>query len=812
MTGADRPAGPFVAFKRHVRAESVPGEAVFVWSDKDVTAVRGAGVETLVSLLDGSRTLPQLLREAAAAMPVAEAGRLVRRLAEANLVGYRSDGRRAEDAGAEGRSAEAYWDRAGLEGAAAQERVRSTPVSLITVGDVDADEAHAVCRAAGLDTVGADVDAPFALVLCEDYLHPRLRSLAARLRGRGRPWLLARPYGAEPWTGPVFTPAGHGDGCPTADPAHGDGGPAGGPAQGGGGPAHGPARAAGGHGTHRSPGHTAGDAPGDRIDGFVVDPGPCWGCLAHRLRAHRRAELEVERVLGLDGPVPRPAPSLSAVRTLGLHSAALEASKWLAGLRVPEQRAVCVLDSLTLRTTHHPVTRRPQCPDCGDPGLVAARTRRPVVLVSRPKAAGGGSNDRALSAEAMLERHAHLVGPLTGIVTGIRPVAGLPEGLYAYDSGHNLALRAHSSEGVRRVLRARSGGKGATEVEARASALCEAVERYCAARQGDEPTVRDTWAGLGARAVHPNDCQLFHERQYAMRDRWNATHGPFHQVARPFDTSAPTDWTPLWSLTGHTRRLLPTSTLYFETSPGGAPDGLWADSNGNAAGSSLEDAVVQGFLELVERDAVAVWWYNRLRVPALDLDAFDEPWLAGLRDAFGRAGRTLAALDLTTDLGVPAVAAVSMPEGDGQPDFVCGFGAHLDPRLALRRAVTEAAQLLPSPQPMPGGTLLSQPQLLPDRGESARRPGDWPAHRRREDLLADVEHITALVARHGMELLVLDQTRPDVGIPVVKVVVPGLRPFYARFAPGRLYDVPVRTGHRSRPAAFEELNPVPLPV
>jgi ribosomal protein S12 methylthiotransferase accessory factor len=63
-----------------------------------------------------------------------------------------------------------------------------------------------------------------------------------------------------------------------------------------------------------------------------------------------------------------------------------------------------------------------------------------------------------------------------------------------------------------------------------------------------------------------------------------------------------------------------------------------------------------------------------------------------------------------------------------------------------------------------------------------------------------------------MELLVLDQTRPDVGIPVVKVVVPGLRPFYARFAPGRLYDVPVRLGHRERPVSFGELNPVPLPL
>ena len=61
-----------------------------------------------------------------------------------------------------------------------------------------------------------------------------------------------------------------------------------------------------------------------------------------------------------------------------------------------------------------------------------------------------------------------------------------------------------------------------------------------------------------------------------------------------------------------------------------------------------------------------------------------------------------------------------------------------------------------------------------------------------------------------MELLVLDQTRPDIGMPVVRVVVPGLRHFWQRFAPGRLYDVPVEMGRRDRPLAEDELNPVPV--
>lgn len=737
--------GPFVAFKRHVRAEAVPGEAAFVLSDQGVTVLRGAGIESLVPLLDGSHTLAALLQAASETMPVAEAGRALRSLAQANLVGYRHC---ADQTGGDTALAQAYWDRAGLDGYEAMAEVRRAPVAVIPVGGVDAAAARAACDDSGLNAVDEDAAVPLALVVCADYLDPELRSVAARLRRQGRSWLLARPFGADPWTGPFFSPE---------------------------------------------------------------TDGPCWSCLAHRLSEHRAGELPVQRALGLDGPAPRPAPTLSAVRSLGLQCAVLELSKWLAGLRYPEQRAVCVLDSLSLSTTHHTVLRRPQCPDCGDPSLVARRTARPLALVSRPKAEGTGSNDRAVCAEGILIENRHLISPVTGIVTSVRPVSGLPDGLHAYDSGHNLALRGHSLAGVHQVLRARSGGKGATATEARASALCEAAERYSAARQGDELVVRDSLTGLGSAAVHPNTYQLFDERQYADRERWNARQAPFHRVSEPFDPAAETEWTPVWSLTAGTHRLLPTSTLYFDTGAGGSRDGLWADSNGNAAGGSPEDAVVQGVLELVERDAVALWWYNRLCLPGIDLDSFDEPWLADTRSALARAGHQVWALDLTSDLGVPVVAAVSRRTAGPAEEFVYGFGAHLDPRLALRRALTEMVQMLPAP----GGSstaLPGQPQLFADPAQSARTPASWRYTGRNADLLDDVHHLRTVLESHGMELLVLDQTRPDVGIPVVKTLVPGLRPFYARFAPGRLFDVPPSLGQRNTATAFRELNEVPLPL
>jgi hypothetical protein len=61
-----------------------------------------------------------------------------------------------------------------------------------------------------------------------------------------------------------------------------------------------------------------------------------------------------------------------------------------------------------------------------------------------------------------------------------------------------------------------------------------------------------------------------------------------------------------------------------------------------------------------------------------------------------------------------------------------------------------------------------------------------------------------------LQMLVLDQTRPEVDLSVVKVVVPGLRQFWPRFAPGRLYDVPVARGRLPGPLSEAELNPVPI--
>jgi ribosomal protein S12 methylthiotransferase accessory factor len=156
-----------------------------------------------------------------------------------------------------------------------------------------------------------------------------------------------------------------------------------------------------------------------------------------------------------------------------------------------------------------------------------------------------------------------------------------------------------------------------------------------------------------------------------------------------------------------------------------------------------------------------------------------------------------------------------------------GFGAHPDPLVALRRALSELNQLVPclldvSPDDGFGcaddpdaarwfrtASVADQPHVAPDPAAPARRPTDY-GYRPCPDLAEDVRVIRARLEDQGLEVLVLDQTRPDIGLPVVKVIVPGLRHFWARFAPGRLYDVPVRLGRLPRPTRYEDLNPMPL--
>lgn len=744
--------GQLIGFKSHLRPEVVDGDAVYVFSERGVTALEGAGLEALVPLLDGTRDLAALCRDLPAGFEPARVAGLLAQLADAALLTIRDPRHPAQDA-----CALAYWEAAGLDPVAAVSGTATADVELITVGDIDTAAARDSLTSAGL-SVRAD-DAAVSVVLCEDYLAPGLAEVDARHRAVGRPWLLAKPVGAQLWIGPVF-------GSPEK---------------------------------------------------------ACWHCLAARIWGHRQAEAHVQAALGQRGPVRRAASSVPALTATALNLVALEATKWLAGHRGPEQQAVWTFDSLDLRGRHHELHRRPQCEHCGDPSLVRRQAWRPVVLRSRAKAAETGGGSRSRPAQQVLDAYGHLVSPVTGVIKEIRRDPRGPALFNSFRSGPNLAVGRRGLDRLRTVLRTENGGKGVTPLHAEVSALCEALERHCGHFHGDEERIRASLSSLGEVAIHPDSCQLFDRRQFADRENWNPRHSPFQHVCAPFDADAEVDWTPVWSVTEQRHRLLPTGMLYFDA-PGGPS--VRADSNGNAAGSSVEDAVLQGALELVERDAVALWWYNRTRAAGVDLDSFRDPWIDEVRRAHAALAREVWVLDVTSDLGIPTMVALSRRTDKACEDIMFGFGAHLDPAVALRRCLTELNQLMPAVTAVTAdgdygwtdpdairwwrtATAANQPYLLPDPARRELTPADYPAPPE-QDLRADLRTVQQRLEALGMQLLVLDQTRPDIGLPVVKVIVPGLRGFWARFAPGRLFDVPVRLGRLAAPTPYDGLNPMPL--
>jgi ribosomal protein S12 methylthiotransferase accessory factor len=317
-------------------------------------------------------------------------------------------------------------------------------------------------------------------------------------------------------------------------------------------------------------------------------------------------------------------------------------------------------------------------------------------------------------------------------------------------------------------------------------------------------------------AIAPNDILNFSEAQYRTRGEPIHDAEDSRQIPELFDPSAKIEWSPVWSLRDNRFKYIPTSLLYFFYR---GPAAILADSNGCAAGNTREEAIVQGFLELVERDAYAIWWYNRSQRTEVDLDEFDDSYVRDLKSQLADTGRKLWVLDVTSDLGVPCYVAILHWMQNGQENIEFGSGAHFDRRIALLRTLTELNQFL-SIGMMDGGTgekpsldgttplhLANYPFLTPgDHPPIASDVGqEFPLHNTREQVDACVE----IARRAGLDFLVLDQTRPDVEVPVVRVIVPGLRHFYRRFGPGRLYDIPVKLGLRDAPMPEAELTPFP---
>lgn len=267
---------------------------------------------------------------------------------------------------------------------------------------------------------------------------------------------------------------------------------------------------------------------------------------------------------------------------------------------------------------------------------------------------------------------------------------------HTYIAKHHFVTILDDLKTLKQNIEGRSAGKGKTDLQARASGFCEAIERYSGVFQGNEIRRKDSYKNIKEEAIHPNACMNFSQTQYQHRQEWNQICPSwFQKVPEPFDENKEIDWTPIWSLTNQAFKYLPTAYCYYGYQQSPKPE-CWADSNGCAAGNTIEEAILQGFMELVERDSVALWWYNQTSRPGVDLASFNEPYFEELKQYYELLNRELWVLDITSDLNIPTFAAISRSRDRKTEDIILGYGAHFEAKIAISRALTEANQILPS--------------------------------------------------------------------------------------------------------------------
>lgn len=768
--------------KPHFHVEVIEPKQVYLLGEQGNHALTGQLYCQILPFLNGEYTLEQLIQKLDGEVPQDYIEFVLNRLSEKGYLTEVAPELPPEVA--------AFWSELGISPALISDALRQ-PVELVTVGDgINAEmlaNLTAALKGAGVLMVNdeaKDGTIPLKVVLTDDYLQPELATINQQALEQHQPWLLVKPVGSILWLGPVFVP-----------------------------------------------GETG-----------------CWHCLSQRLQGNREVEASVlqqkracqqqngQNGKGLTNCLPTARATLPSTLQTGLQWAATEIAKWLVKqhldvvapgtARFPTLAGkILTFNQMVVGVKAHDLSKRPQCPSCGDKELLQRRGFEPLVLQSRPKRFTSDGGHRAMTPAQTVQKYQHLIGPITGVVTELVRISDPNNPLvHTYRAGHSRGSAA-SLRGLRSVLQHSSSGKGKTDSQSRASGLCEAIERYSGIFQGDEPRKRATLEELGDRAIHPEQLLHFSDRQYANREELNTqgSGAADRWIPYRFDASQAIDWTPVWSLTEQKHKYVPTGVCYFSYPSPDAKRFCKADSNGSAAGNSLEEAILQGFMERVERDSVALWWYNQLRRPAIDLSSFDDPYFQQLQAFYKSQGRELWVLDLTADLGIPAVAALSRRTGDVSERVVIGFGAHLDAKIAILRALTEVSQVGLELDKVPddkltgefkdwmvGVTLETHPCLAPDVTQPQKTADDYPKLWS-DDIYTDVMTCVERARGVGLETLVLDQTRPDLGLSVVKVIVPGLRMFWPRFGSGRLYDVPVQLGWLNTPTAEADMNPINIP-
>ena len=334
-------------------------------------------------------------------------------------------------------------------------------------------------------------------------------------------------------------------------------------------------------------------------------------------------------------------------------------------------------------------------------------------------------------------------------------------------------------------------GKGASGGQALASACMEFIERLAAKMRPEDALVEASYAEVKAEARDPRLFCLSSEG--------------------PFDPGRRIDWIWGYSLTRSQPVLVPANLVFFPYKTGRDEKSIaWTDSNGLASGNNIEEAILHAVLEVVERDAVVIAEYNRLPAAEIRRDARPAGFSPLLEDLEAK-GFSCSFAAVPTDIPILVVSAFLRKMNDPE-NCAVAFGCHLDPSLAISRALTEAVQLLPPSANHEGWLRSGAPERYAARPSRAIPFNDLISSAS-TDIRENIDRCVAILKELGSEVIVADLSLPDVPFPAVRVLATGLQPLFHKGdmrLSRRFYEVPVKLGLRAEPRAPADIKIWPL--
>ena len=337
------------------------------------------------------------------------------------------------------------------------------------------------------------------------------------------------------------------------------------------------------------------------------------------------------------------------------------------------------------------------------------------------------------------------------------------------------AIRPSAAKGAISIY----SGKGSTQQRARISAIMESFERCLAERPGLNSNIS---GGISAPALV--------ESYAGAIEKCSVLDPKALLLPQPYTPQSLMEWVGAYDLMNREEVFVSANAVYHPyDSPGQCQKLFLSNTNGLASGNVIEEAILHGMLEVIERDAISTAQFSRNLGKEIVLTE-EDGYLYELARKFKDEGIELKVWLVPSDTGIPTVIAATDDVKLKDPALlVMGAGSHLKPEIAVARAITEAAQSRVV-QIQGAREDTDREGFIRSVGYDRMKRLNWFWFEDGEKVsLSEVqdlsrespaENIDVILEKlNGLaeRVLVVDLSREEVAVPVVRVIIPGFELF-----------------------------------